>query len=83
MKKTLYLYGIKAKSLEGMEYFQALQYKLDNAKETFKELYNITNAERENKTREELKEISDRLFFVQKAIVHTEHLLGERKDEWD
>ncbi len=65
-----------------MEYFQALQYKLENAKELFKELYTITNTERERKSREELKETSDRLFFVQKAIVHTQKLLEEKDAEW-
>ncbi len=82
MRKTLYLYGIQPKSLEGMEYFQALQYKLDNAKQTFRDLYTMPEEERDKKSREELKEISDRLFFVQKAIVHTENLLKERDAEW-
>ncbi len=65
-----------------MEYFQALQYKLDNAKQTFRELYTMPEEKRDKKSREELKEISDRLFFVQKAIVHTENLLKERDAEW-
>ncbi len=65
-----------------MEYFRALQYKLENAKQTFRDLYSMPKEERDKKTQEELKEISDRLFFVQKAIVHTENLLKERDAEW-
>jgi len=71
MKKTSYLYNIKAKELEGMEYFDALRYKKKAGEKLFRHLFFLHNP-----TEEE----TDRLFWVRKSIEHTTKLLEERYD---
>ena len=69
MKKTEYLFGIQPEELDGKEYWEALQYKLDNALILFKGLYVS-------------KEDTDREFWVSKAMRHTQKLLNEGNGEW-
>ena len=68
MKSTQYLYELNIWRLESLEYFEALEYKLECAKILFKKLY-LANEDKE------------RQFWVNKAIVHTEMLIKEG-DEW-
>jgi len=68
-KSTQYLYGIDPLELENKFYKEALQYKLDSAKKLHVELY--------GKDRTYGSDIHKRLFYVQKAIKHTEMLLYE------
>lgn len=70
MKKTKYLFNIEPEELDGLEYWDALRYKLEHALVLFKRLY-------------ETKEDTDREFWVSKAIKHTRDLLDERSNEWD
>lgn len=71
MQTTEYLYGIKIIELEGLLYFDALEYKKTNAKMLYEKLYDI-------KVKTEEEEI--RMFYVYKAIAHTEKLLRERTE---
>ena len=64
MKSTEYLYGIQPDELKGMEYFDALKFKLEKAKDLYFELW------KDNKNEE-------RAFWVWNAKMHTEKLLKE------
>lgn len=67
---TEYLYGIQAKILENMLYFDALEFKLKSGQA----LYMYLN----NKSKVYGDKIHVRKFFVEKAIKHTRKLLAER-----
>ena len=69
MKSTEYLYNIKPEQLYGLEYYEALKFKLDNCTELFRKLYMHP-------------EDNERLFWVNKAMNHTQKLLNERDSEW-
>jgi len=68
--KTKYLYNICPIELENKLYFDALAYKLEAGRKLYKELYYI-----KSRTEEECI----RLFYIRKAILHTEKLLSERE----
>ena len=68
MKKTEYLYGIKPEQLDGLEYWDALKLKKENAEILYEELY-VTGIDKE------------REFWVYKALKHTEKLIGERDEQ--
>jgi len=70
---TQYLYGIQPNELENKFYYEALQYKLDAAKKLHVELYNLPHSYGD--------EVHIRLFYVQKAINHTQNLLNEKTEE--
>jgi len=68
--KTEYLYGIQPSELENKFYYEALAYKKEAGQRLLKALYL-----KDDRTEEE----GVRLFFVQKAINHTQSLLDERE----
>ena len=68
MKSTEYLYNIKPEELDGLEYWAGLKLKIDSATKLFALLY--TSAQD-----------TDRLFYVNKAIIHTRKLINERDEE--
>ncbi len=71
MKSTKYLFDIDASDLEFKFYFEALNYKQIAGRRLYRELYMI-----ENPTKEE----EDRMFYVAKALKHTEDLLEDREN---
>ncbi len=70
MMSTQYLFGIDAEDLENKFYFDALDYKLIAGRRLFRELYMI---------KKPTKEEEDRMFYVDKAMKHTERLLWDRE----
>jgi len=71
MKKTLHIYGIEPKELEGMEYFAALLFKKEAGVKLYRQLFL-----KPDKTKED----SDRMFYVERAVRHTERLILERTE---
>jgi len=69
MKKTIYLYGIFPSELEDKGYFEALEYKKTAATKLYRSLFL-----KPDKTKKD----NDRMFYVNKAIQHTQKLLDER-----
>tara|TARA_R110000772_G_scaffold29667_1_gene73976 strand:- start:34 stop:243 length:210 start_codon:yes stop_codon:yes gene_type:complete len=69
MKTTKYLYGIEPWDLEDKLYFAALKYKKEKGTRLYRSLF--LNHER---TEEEEKQ----MFYVAKALRHTQKLLDER-----
>jgi len=69
MKKTIYLYGIFPSELEDKEYFEALKFKEISGIKLYRTLFL-----KHDKTKEE----NDRMFYVNKAVQHTQKLLDER-----
>lgn len=65
---TQYLYSIKKQELENKFYFEALRYKLEAGKRLQKQLYLAEEDSEYNRVR---------LFFVEKAIRHTNKLINE------
>lgn len=73
MKTTEYLFGINPEELDNKFYYEALDYKLQKAKELYNKLYD--SGKKDHKTR-------DRMFYVLEAVDHTRKLIEERtKDE--
>jgi len=68
MHSTQFLYGIEPNELIGMKYINALAYKRDKGIELYRKLFLIPN-----RTEEE----DERLFYVGKAVHHTEKLIEE------
>lgn len=64
---TEFLYGIKPEVLEPMKYFEALEHKLMAGKYLYQGLY-LGLVPDEN----------HRMFYVEKAMRHTEKLLAEK-----
>ena len=71
MLGTQYLYGIHPAELENKFYYEALAYKLEYGMKLYKKLYYMTKRTFEQNAR---------LFFVYKAVKHTEKLLREREE---
>ncbi|NOR57204.1 MAG: hypothetical protein GQ474_01625 [Sulfurimonas sp.] len=69
---TQYLYGIAPIELENKFYFEALAYK----KEAGQRLHKALNEDEYTD-----KEIAVRLFWVRKALKHTQDLLEERDND--
>jgi len=71
MMKTEYLYSIKPETLDNMYYYEALKFKYEKAKTLYEKLYSIKN-------RTWYQHV--RIFFVEKAIRHTQKLIQERTE---
>lgn len=71
MRTTEYLYNITPESLEYLYYYEALKYKHEHARLLYQDLYYTPK-----KTWEE----HVRMFFVEKAIRHTEELIKEKEE---
>ncbi len=65
---TFYLYGILPNELEGMEYFDALEFKKKHCIDLYRRLYHM---KRDNAA-------DVQLHYVLKALNHTEALISER-----
>ena len=72
---TNYLYDINPEELIGMEYYQALKYKLDQGRFLRHRIY--TSLSDQHLDRVRAKELEDRRHWVEKAIRHTENLISE------
>ena len=68
MKTSEYLYGINPEELDDITYWNALRYKIEKGTELFRELYTSNND-------------NHRLFYVNKAMLHTRKLLEERDEK--
>ncbi len=65
---TFYLYGVLPNELEGMEYFEALEFKKENGKNLYTRLYHMRRDNSEDV----------QMHYVLKALNHTEDLISER-----
>lgn len=71
MHSTQYLYGIDPAELENKFYFEALEYKRQSGIKLYRLLFlNHDRTDEEDK----------RMFYVEKALRHTEKLIGERNE---
>lgn len=69
MHNTQYIYGIDAAELENKFYFDALRHKLDAGRKLYRELY--------DKKADITEDDQKRMFYVAKALEHTENLISE------
>ena len=67
MMTTQFLYGIDPEELASLKYYDALKLKKEKGKELYRKLYVG-----------DIKEEDHRMFYVLKAVQHTEKLLHER-----
>jgi len=71
MHKTEFLYGLIPSDLDNKEYFTALHFKKEAGVKLYRQLFL-----KPDKTKED----SDRMFYVERAVRHTERLILERTE---